>query len=205
LPLSISSSATAAPQQSPPVDGPASAVREGTVKDTSLSTAQLIWHESKDLVSTSHTETLEDAAIAEALVNQITTLTTQIAHHLIEELDGLDWVAAELEKIAQTERAITDMEIDRALIESQLSENDGHKAPLAESSAHAAILYRRRQLDEHATFMRQGLTQSFMALFQSNAACRGQVVNPHTIADYETMDELINQYLQILRRFIART
>jgi serine/threonine protein kinase len=172
-----------------------------TDKDAPRWVAQVIWQWSQPRRDQDSKEVVDEAdAVKDALVNQVTAILMELCDHLHLYLSDSDWVASEIDAIQRAEDSVTDLAIEKALVDSQLED-----APREKPKEVASFRYRQRQLREHVKYLTHGLTQRYMSLYDEVIACRPQVSDPAILSKYEEMEGLIDRYLQLLSDQRGRT
>ena len=162
-------------------------------EDPIRATARLIWERDDRLLLEESGELEPEEAVQNALINQITAILMEISGELYARLTGGGWIGDELGAIEKTEETVTNLQIEKALTESQLEEIQGTD-PLEE----AKILYQQRQLWEHVAYLSHGLTERYVSLYHGVMAYRGSVNDPTLREKFQEMEGLVDQYLESL-------
>lgn len=136
-------------------------------------------------------ESEEAVSYREAVFNQITSVLVDLAQELLAHLHVSESISIQMAQIDRIKDTLTNLQLDVALMDSQLGDLAGQESQEAERVKRQLRLIRGQAME-----LSQGINREYRLLFRYVLSCRTGVVDPELLALYDELDMLIDQYLR---------
>lgn len=133
---------------------------------------------------------LASNALLEGLFNQISNLLVDLAGRLTARLEGTEPLRAQLDRIREITNQISDMEMDLALLDSDVGAGSADEATLSSEA---------RRLDLQERIGQQALTQheQYRRLFELVLSNRDGAEDSQSLRMYSDLERIVEQFLRL--------